>query len=101
MIQNVCVAGAGTMGSGIALSAALSGFPVVLFDTNSNVLDKARISIETNLNFLVDKSKIGKAESLQVFNHITFTSNHKDCVADIIIEAIVENLDAKRDLFHS
>jgi 3-hydroxybutyryl-CoA dehydrogenase len=41
MINNICVAGAGTMGSGIALCAAQNGFPVILFDTNELVLNNA------------------------------------------------------------
>ncbi|HNK27706.1 MAG TPA: 3-hydroxyacyl-CoA dehydrogenase NAD-binding domain-containing protein, partial [Ferruginibacter sp.] len=74
-IQSVCVIGAGTMGSGIALSAAQSGLPVILFDINQAVLDKAITSVQKNLQFLVDKQKISAEEKETVFNRIQFISD--------------------------
>mgnify|MGYP003550351050 CR=1 FL=1 len=61
MIQKICVAGAGTMGSGIALAAAQSGYEVTLFDTNETVIEKAGASIIKNLDFLVEKNKSKRA----------------------------------------
>jgi 3-hydroxybutyryl-CoA dehydrogenase len=57
MISTICVIGAGTMGSGIALVCAQAGYYTVLFDINSSVLDKAAESIHKSLQFLVTKQK--------------------------------------------
>ncbi|MBN8699259.1 MAG: 3-hydroxybutyryl-CoA dehydrogenase [Chitinophagales bacterium] len=99
-IQSVCVIGAGTMGSGIALSAAQSGFPVILFDINQAVLDKAITSVQKNLQFLVDKQKISAGEKETVFNRIQFISEIHQCKADVIIEAIIEKTEAKVSVFN-
>lgn len=87
------------MGSGIALAAAQSSYEVVLFDSNEAVLEKAKASVLKNLSFLVDKQKISAAEKEQVFSKILFTGNIADCTADLVIEAIVEIMDAKVNLF--
>ncbi|HMX80641.1 MAG TPA: 3-hydroxyacyl-CoA dehydrogenase family protein, partial [Ferruginibacter sp.] len=99
-IQSVCVIGAGTMGSGIALSAAQSGYPVILFDINQAVLDKAIASVQKNLQFLVDKQKISAGEKETVFNRIQFISDINRCKADVIIEAIIEKKEAKVSVFN-
>lgn len=99
MIQNVCVVGAGTMGSGIALAAAQNNFNVVLFDINETVVTKAKTLINNNLDFLVEKQKIIPAEKIEILHRIVFSSSMNDCVADIVIEAIIEKIEAKEDIF--
>lgn len=99
MIKNICVAGAGTMGSGIALAAAQHHFTVRLFDTNENVLKNAERSIHKNLDFLVEKNKITADERIAILGNICFSQQVNDCKADLIIEAIIENEDAKIRLF--
>lgn len=99
-VINICVAGAGTMGSGIALCAAQNGFKVILFDLNSQVMGKAISSIDKNLSTLLEKNKITAEEKQTIFNSITFTSDIQDCKASLIIEAIVEKMAAKTDLFN-
>ncbi len=99
MIKNICVAGAGTMGSGIALATAQNGYPVILFDTNENVLNNARKGINKNLDFLVEKNKLTAAEKEAILNRIHFSSLVTDCKADLVIEAIIEKEDAKISLF--
>ena len=94
------MAGAGTMGSGIALAAAQAAFQVVLFDTNEAVLDKAKDAIHKNLQFLTDKNKITVGEKADIFNRIHFTATINDCVADLVIEAIIEKVSAKTELFN-
>ncbi len=100
MIENICVAGAGTMGSGIALSAAQNGFPVILFDTNEQVLNNARNSIATNLEVSVQKGKISAADQQTIQQRIYFTSEIGACKATLIIEAIIEKEEAKVSLFN-
>ncbi len=100
MIATICVCGAGTMGSGIAQVASQSGFSTKLFDLNETVLENAKISIEKNLQFLVDKNKITSDKKEEIFNRIQFTAKSKDCTGDIIIEAIIEKLEAKISLLN-
>lgn len=99
-VNTICVIGAGTMGSGIAQTCAQNGFYTLLFDINETVLDKARVSIQKNLQYLVDKSKISAGEKDTVLNRIRFISETNDCLADIIIEAIVEKPEAKVAIFN-
>jgi 3-hydroxybutyryl-CoA dehydrogenase len=100
MIQKIAVCGAGTMGSGIAQVAAQAGFATILFDLNETVLEKAKTSIAKNLSFLADKGKISAAQKDIIYSNILFTNNISDCVADLIIEAIIEKVEAKVDLFN-
>jgi 3-hydroxybutyryl-CoA dehydrogenase len=100
MIQTIAVAGAGTMGSGIALVAAQNGYQAILFDLEKTVLEKASNSIKKNLQFLTDKQAISFEQSGQIFNRILFTSNISECIADLVIEAIVEKACPKIALFN-
>ena len=100
MINTICVIGAGTMGSGIALASAQSGFYTLLFDINTDVLEKAKISIQKNLQFLLDKGKISAEEKETMYSRIQFITDTNDCLADVIIEAIVEKGEAKVAIFN-
>lgn len=100
MIDNICVAGAGTMGSGIALSAAQNGYPVILFDTNDKVLERAIAAIHKNLDVLVEKHKMTVEEKEEVWSRMIFSSAIEDCKASLIIEAIIEKEAAKVELFN-
>lgn len=102
MVQTntICICGAGTMGSGIAQVSAQSGFYTIMFDVNEVVLEKAKDSIQKNLAFLVDKQKISAEEKEQIHQRIKFVKDINDCLADVIIEAIIEKIDAKVALFN-
>lgn len=92
------VIGAGAMGSGIAQVAAMAGHNVVLFDTNSAALDKAKASLTATLNKLAEKGKIGDANTILArFQFATELSAFANC--GLIIEAIIENLDIKKKVF--
>jgi 3-hydroxybutyryl-CoA dehydrogenase len=99
MVEKISVAGAGTMGSGIAQCAAQQGIQVILLDTNVDVLEKARGSIERSLHQLQQKGKLTETEASTIFQRITFTSTIEDAIAPLFIEAIVEKLDIKISLF--
>lgn len=88
------------MGMGIALCAAQNGFTTLLFDVSEAVLSKAKESIDKNLDTLVSKNKISAEEKEVIVIRISFSSSLQDCKADLIIEAIVEKLDIKTDLFN-
>lgn len=100
MIQTICVIGAGTMGSGIAQTAAQTGFYTLLFDINTQVLESAKRTIQKSLQYLLDKGKITAAEKETIYKRIKFVTDTNDCIADIIIEAIVEKIDAKVAIFN-
>lgn len=100
MIKTIAVVGAGTMGSGIAQVAAQSGYSTILFDLNKEVLEKAAIIIKKNLQYLADKESISPQQQQQIFKNILFTSNSNHCIANLIIEAIVEKATAKIELFN-
>ncbi len=98
--MNVAVIGSGTMGSGIAQVAATSGCAVKLFDLNQEALAKSKNALEATLSKLVEKAKISSEEKTQIQNHITYVSTLAELSdADLVIEAIVENLEVKRKLF--
>ena len=99
-ISTICVIGAGTMGSGIAQTAAQNGFYTLLFDINKDILERARTSIQKNLEYLSDKHKISPAEKELIFQRIQFIADINDCIADVIIEAIVEKTEAKVSIFN-
>jgi 3-hydroxybutyryl-CoA dehydrogenase len=99
-ISSICVIGAGTMGSGIAQVAVQNGLYTLLFDINTEVLDKAKTAIQKNLQYLVDKQKITLTEKETIYSHIRFVNDTNDCLADVIIEAIVEKVEAKVAIFN-
>ena len=99
-IQTVCVCGAGTMGAGIAQVAAAAGFQTILYELNNDVLEKAKATINGNLIFLINKGKLTKEESDGILARIHFTGNVQNCIADLVIEAIIERLEAKLALFN-
>ena len=98
--MSICIIGAGTMGSGIALVAAQGGFATTLFDVNATMLDKAATVIKANLDFLIIKQKVSAVEALSIFSRINFVSDIQKCKADLLIEAIIENAAAKIELFN-
>ena len=100
MVHTICICGAGTMGSGIAQVCAQKGFNAILFDVNETVLEKAKEGIQKNLRFLVDKQKISAEEKENIYKRIKFAKEIDDCIADVIIEAIIEKIDAKISLFN-
>ena len=98
--MRVAVIGSGTMGSGIAQVAATSGCQVKLFDLNNEALIKSKTSLEKVLNRLIEKEKIDDAEKNRIQNNIFYVNKLTDLSdSDLVIEAIVENLEVKRKVF--
>jgi len=100
MIENVCVCGAGTMGSGIAQLMASKGVSTILYDVSSDKLANSRSTILTNLRALVDKQKISIEQERETIAHLQFKTDINDCIADLIIEAVIEDLPVKTGLFN-
>lgn len=98
--KTIGVVGAGTMGSGIAQLAATFGHEVVLYDTNEQGLQKAMIQLQSILNRLVEKGKITAPDAEIILKRIKPAGHIEDFQAcDLVIEAIIENLDIKQKLF--
>jgi len=99
-IHSICICGAGTMGSGIAQLSATAGFNTILYELSKDVLEKAKTSVKKNLQSLVEKNKIAEKQKEKIFETIHFTNDLHECLADVIIEAIIENPQAKISLFN-
>lgn len=98
-IKTICVCGAGTMGSGIAQVSAQAGFQTIQFDLNPEMTEKSKQSINASLSKLVEKNRLTTAEQGAIMHRILFTTEVKDCRADMVIEAIIERKEAKISLF--
>jgi 3-hydroxybutyryl-CoA dehydrogenase len=88
------------MGSGIAQVAAQAGFHTLLYELNPDVLDKARKSIGTSLQKLVEKGKLLAEEKQNISDRIQYTNDLQTCLADVFIEAIIEKPEIKYALFN-
>ncbi len=100
-IKNVCVIGAGAMGSGIAQLAATHGYNVNLTDLSEEILKKAKASIDKNLDrFFVAKNKLSNEEAKKIFSRIQLTTNRDEAIKDvqIVIEAVFEEMALKQQL---
>lgn len=100
MIKTIVVCGSGTMGSGIAQTAAQYGFNTILYDLNETMTDKARSAIEKSFSSLVEKQKISEAEKHAAMQRLRFVTDINACIGDMVIEAIVEKTDIKVSLFN-
>jgi len=99
-MKNIVVVGGGTMGNGIAHTAAASGLDVTLVEVGQDLLDRAMTTISANLQRGVDKGKMSADEKQGVLKRIRPTTDVQSIKdADIVIEAIVENLGVKIQLF--
>ncbi|MCA6423437.1 MAG: 3-hydroxybutyryl-CoA dehydrogenase [Flavobacterium sp.] len=98
--MKIAIIGSGTMGSGIAQVAATAGCEVKIYDTNLDALAKSKSNLENTLSKLVEKTKIDEHEKSRIENNISYAHTLGELShSDIVIEAIVENLDIKRNLF--
>lgn len=87
------------MGSGIAQVFAQYGFSIILYDLDSGMLQQAENNIIANLRLLTEKNKLSQNEMDAALSRITYTGDVTDCKADLIIEAVVEDLSEKKALF--
>jgi 3-hydroxybutyryl-CoA dehydrogenase len=100
--KKVGVVGGGLMGSGIAQVAAQAGFSTVVCDVSQDLVDKSRQVIEKNLTRLVEKGLLINAVKSGILSRFVGSTTIEDMAdCDVVIEAIVEQLPAKRDLFRA
>jgi 3-hydroxybutyryl-CoA dehydrogenase len=98
-IKKIGVVGAGTMGQGIAISCALGGYSVLLYDIDSDFCAKSLLFIQKTLNKSVEKGKLTQTQSEESFKRIKKANQLTELTVDLVIEAVVENLEVKQKLF--
>ncbi len=98
-IKTVGVIGAGTMGLGIAQVAAMAGYPTILFDTNLEAVTTAFKTIEKNLDKGIEKGKFDVSVKQKTLDNLTTVIEINELKADLVIEAIIEKLEVKQQLF--
>ncbi|HZY99373.1 MAG TPA: 3-hydroxyacyl-CoA dehydrogenase NAD-binding domain-containing protein [Candidatus Baltobacteraceae bacterium] len=99
-VKKAGVVGAGTMGSGIAITFAQAGIPVVVVDSNDEAVDKARQTVMGMFMYQVQKGKLTQEEAWKRGQSIKFTDDWSELAdADVVVEAVFENIDVKKDVF--
>ena len=99
-VETVGVVGAGTMGNGIAQVAAVNGYDVVMRDVEESFVERGTDSIEDSLSRFVRKDELTQEEADAARDRVYGTTELEDLsAADLVVEAVVENMDVKRDVF--
>ncbi len=100
ILKNIGIIGAGTMGAGIAQVAATAGCTVKIYDTKMDALETSKADLERIMDRLVEKERIDSEEKERIQNNIKYVNTLKELKdSDMTIEAIVENLDVKKNVF--
>jgi enoyl-CoA hydratase/3-hydroxyacyl-CoA dehydrogenase len=101
-IQKVGIIGAGNMGSGIAQKVAQEGISVVMVDVEDKFVQNGLNNIKKTLSEAVERKILTEEQTKEIINRISGTTNKDELKdADIIIEAVFEDLNIKKDLFNS
>ena len=99
-VKKIGIIGAGQMGHGIALVAAKSGFDVILRDVKDEFVNKGLSKIERFLDKSIEKGKMTADEKKKILSRVKGTTKLDDLKnVDLVIEAIFENIDVKKELF--
>jgi 3-hydroxybutyryl-CoA dehydrogenase len=101
MIRQIAIIGTGTMGRGIAYLSAIAGYETVIHDVDVGALDAAKASIESTLKKSVDKGRMSESAAGDALKRIQLAIDLEPAVreADLIIEAVPEDPDLKKNLF--
>jgi enoyl-CoA hydratase/3-hydroxyacyl-CoA dehydrogenase len=100
-VKKVAILGAGVMGHGIAQVCATAGYEVWVRDIKQEFIDKAKAAIEKNLQKAVSKNKISEEKAKEILSRLHFTLEMEEAVkdADLVIEAVPEIMDIKKQVF--
>jgi 3-hydroxybutyryl-CoA dehydrogenase len=100
-IQRAAVLGSGTMGHGIAQVLALAGIATRVYDVQASALDAARTKVKANLDQGVEKGKVAASAREAALAALAYTTDlaHATAGAEVVIEAVPEKLELKRELF--
>ena len=98
-MKTVAIIGSGVMGSGIALCSAQSGYQTLVYDINTEALNRAENYINQLIDTSISKGKSTIEQKEITLSKLKFTSRFEDLIADLILEAILEKLPLKQELF--
>ncbi|CEG29222.1 3-hydroxybutyryl-CoA dehydrogenase [Bacillus sp. B-jedd] len=99
-IKKLMVIGAGQMGSGIAQVCAQAGYTVILNDLKNDYIERGLTGIKKNLSRLVEKGRLEAGAKDETLGRITASTSLEDAASvDLVIEAAVENMEVKTDIF--
>jgi 3-hydroxybutyryl-CoA dehydrogenase len=100
-IQRIAVIGAGTMGQGIAQACATAGFDVLLYDVQEKFISNGLEAVHRNLSVAIEKNKITSEDKETIAAKISGVKDFNLLKVDLVIEAIVEKIEVKQQLFAS
>lgn len=99
-IKKAGVIGAGTMGSGIAITFAQAGIPVHVIDSNDEAIDKAKQTVMGMFMYQVQKGRMTQEEAWKLGQSVQFTDDYNELAdADVVVEAVFESIDVKKQVF--
>ena len=99
-LQTIGIVGAGSMGGGIANLAAINGFKVILHDIEERFLDNALSRMDTFMSKSVERGKMSEEQKQAALDLIKTTTDLEDLRdADLVIEAVIEDMDMKKEVF--
>ena len=98
-LRTIGIVGAGTMGQGIAQVCATSGFSVLLYDINGELIQKGLSLIEGSLQASVEKNKLTATQKQEALSKIKSCEKLEHLKADLVVEAAIEKLEVKREIF--
>jgi 3-hydroxybutyryl-CoA dehydrogenase len=98
-IKKIAVVGSGTMGQGIAQVCGAAGYDVFLYDIESGLVKGAIARLRKNLESLVEKGKMPPVEAESILGRITSVTDFRQLQVDLVIEAVIENLEVKQKIF--
>ncbi len=100
MSELIGIIGAGTMGNGIAQTAAASGFTVLMCDISDSQLERGVANIEKSLDRFVKKESITESQKTEILGRISTTTEYDDLSScDLLVEAATENFEIKKKIF--
>jgi 3-hydroxyacyl-CoA dehydrogenase len=99
-VKKAGVIGAGTMGSGIAITFAQAGIPVHVVDANDEAIDKAKQTVMGMFMYQVQKGRMTQEEAWKLGQSVQFTDDWNELAdADVVVEAVFESMDVKKEVF--
>lgn len=99
-VKKAGVIGAGTMGTGIAITFAQAGIPVHVIDSNEAAVDKAKQTVMGMFMYQVQKGRMTQEEAWKLGQSVQFTDDYSELAdADVVVEAVFENMDVKKEVF--
>jgi 3-hydroxyacyl-CoA dehydrogenase len=99
-VKKAGVVGAGTMGTGIAITFAQAGIPVHVIDSNEEAVEKAKQTVFGMFMYQVQKGRMTQEEAWKLGQSIVFTDDYAELAdADVVVEAVFENMDVKKQVF--